>query len=162
MKKIKLSITLLFCLAVFLFPKAASFSSTPADQIVTLTNQIRKEYNLPPLKLSYYLTKSAETKAQDIFTNQYFSHLSPQGKTPWDLLEQENYIYRAAGENLAADFNTPQEAISAWLSSASHRSNLLDPNYQEIGVAVATGYLQHKKTTIIVQHFGSPLLPLGE
>lgn len=147
---------------LFLFPQSASVSSHASAQIIQLTNQVRQEYNLPLLKPSFKLNKVAEIKAQDMLVNQYFSHISPQGKSPWDWLEKENYLYAVAGENLAAEFNSPQEVIAAWLSSPTHRSNILDPDYQEIGVAVVSGYLQYRNTTIIVQHFGTPLLNIGE
>lgn len=162
MKKNYQIVLLSLCLLFLIFPQSASVSSFSSDQIIELTNQVRQNNNLPPLQPSYILSKTAYAKAQDILTNQYFSHISPQGKSPWSWLEDENYFYTVAGENLAAAFNSPQAIVNAWLSSATHRANLLDPDYEEIGVAVVTGYLNQKNTTIIVQHLASPLLFLEQ
>ena len=42
--------------------------------------------------------------------NQYFSHNSPDGKTPWQFIKKEEYNYIIAGENLALNF-TSSEAV---------------------------------------------------
>ena len=45
----------------------------------------------------------------------------------------------------------------AWTESPSHRQNLLNSNFKEIGIAVVIGDFQGKETTIVVQLFGSPI-----
>lgn len=131
-------------------------------EIVELTNQIRRVHNLPALKVSYDLNRTAANKAQDMLNKQYFAHTSPQGVTPWDWLEKQNYLYSVAGENLAADFNSPEAAVEGWFASPSHRANLLDPDYQEIGVAIVNGKFQNRESTIFVQYFGTPLANFEE
>ena len=41
------------------------------------------------------------------------------------------------------------------MNSPSHRSNLLDKNFKEIGVAVASGKLSGREGTLVVQMFGT-------
>jgi hypothetical protein len=43
------------------------------------------------------------------------------------------------------------------MNSPSHRENILNPNYSDIGIGVVEGSLSGADTTIIVQFFGSPL-----
>jgi len=67
------------------------------------------------------------------------------------LVYKNNYNYKYAGENLAIDFIDSSQVIEAWLNSPSHRANLLNQNYQEIGVAVVSGNLEGYETTLVVQ-----------
>jgi hypothetical protein len=61
-----------------------------------------------------------------------------------------------AGENLAIGFVDSEEVAKAWEASSTHRQNLLEPSYREIGVAVVKGSFQGKETTLVVQFFGTP------
>jgi hypothetical protein len=90
-----------------------------------------------------------------MFARDYWAHVSPQGVQPWHFITQSNYAYRYAGENLARDFSDPDSVIKAWIASPSHRDNLLNPKYQDIGVAVVDGKLGGRDTTLVVQFFGT-------
>jgi len=57
---------------------------------------------------------------------------------------------------LGKGFTDANAVVGAWMNSPSHRENLLNSNYEEIGVAVGSGLLNGKNTTIIVQLFASP------
>lgn len=130
----------------------ATFS---ARQIIDLTNVKRQQYGLPPLDINSQLSHAAATKAGDMFANDYWAHNSPSGKTPWSFITSADYRYLAAGENLARDFTNPEAVVTAWMNSPSHRTNLLDENFREIGVAVASGKLGGREGTLVVQMFGS-------
>ncbi|PIY97118.1 MAG: hypothetical protein COY66_01155 [Candidatus Kerfeldbacteria bacterium CG_4_10_14_0_8_um_filter_42_10] len=145
-----------------LLPQTASLATQNYSEVLELTNLVRTKNNLPPLQLSYALTQTAELKAQDMLNNQYFAHISPQGKTPWDWLNQTNYLYSMAGENLAINFNSPEEMMAQWLASPTHRANILDPDFKEMGVAIVSGKFKNNNTILIVQHFGAPMPEVGE
>ncbi len=138
-------------------PAVLGYSSqiTP-QQIITLTNSQRKKHGLEPLSLNKTLSEAAQRKAADMFAFNYWSHNSPSGRSPWDFFKEVNYDYTYAGENLARDFQATPSVIQAWMDSPSHRENILENNYQEIGVAVVDGSLQGVKTTLVVQMFGTP------
>jgi hypothetical protein len=87
----------------------------------------------------------------------YFAHNSPSGKTPWFWMEKNNYDYRYAGENLAMDFHTALDQQLAWMKSPTHRKNILNQEFKEIGVAVKQGLIQGHLATITVQEFGTPM-----
>jgi hypothetical protein len=46
--------------------------------------------------------------------------------------------------------------LKAWIDSASHKENLLNPEYQEIGVAVKEGKFENENSIVVVQIFGDP------
>src|SRR3989338_8735260 len=138
-------------------PSSSLYSSAiTAENIIDLTNQTRKNLNLPELKESSYLAKAAAAKATDMLKNQYFAHTSPAGVTPWDWIKKFGYKYRYSGENLAVHFQEAEDVEAGWLASASHRANIVNSNYTDIGVGVVNGFFEGAPTTFVVQMFGAP------
>jgi len=136
-------------------------SEITIQKVVDLTNQERVKKGLTPLVINSTLSESALLKAQDMFNNNYWAHNSPQGKTPWDFFKSVDYQYSVAGENLAKDFYDTDSVVKAWMKSPTHRENILNQKYQEIGIAVVDGVLDGVKTTLVVQHFATPLNALA-
>src|SRR5262249_52419968 len=64
------------------------------------------------------------------------------------------YNFRYLGENIAYGFGTAQGVMTAWMNSPGHRANILDPNYTEIGIAVAYAA---DGMPYLTQFFGSPM-----
>lgn len=128
------------------------------DNIILLTNKYRKENaNLVALKENQKLDLSAEKKLQDMFTNQYFEHISKSGKSVGDLGEEVGYEYILIGENLAmGNFKDDQALMNAWIASEGHRENIINKHYTDIGVAVGKGKFEGKDVWMVVQHFGTP------
>jgi hypothetical protein len=118
-------------------------------------NTAREDSNEQPLKVSSELNKAASMKAADMLQKDYWSHNSPSGDQPWKWFEQAGYSYQNAGENLAKDFMTSDGLVKAWLDSKSHRDNVLNPAFHEVGIAAVNGTLDGKKTTLVVAMFGT-------
>ncbi|MFH2118524.1 MAG: CAP domain-containing protein [Candidatus Paceibacterota bacterium] len=131
-------------------------SNITAEDVLTQTNQQRADQGLSNLKINAKLSQAALAKGQDMFADQYWSHTSPDGVEPWDFVKQSGYEYKAAGENLARDFMNTNEMIGAWMESPTHRANIMNQKFEEIGIAVINGSLQGFETTLVVQMFGSP------
>ena len=125
-------------------------------QIVSLTNAQREQHKVPAVKENPKLTKAAEARVKDMFDKDYWDHFAPDGKEPWDAIKAQTYEYSYAGENLAKGFTDANSTVQAWMNSQTHKENLLNSNYEEIGIAVASGNLKGRNTTIIVQLFASP------
>ena len=143
------------------FPKTNYFAIVVSSDLVEFTNQERAKAGLSPLLINQKLILAAQKKAQDMIDKGYFAHTSPDGLSPWYWLDKAGYKYVAAGENLARDFADSDYLHSAWMNSSSHKANILNKNYQEIGIAVIEGEVNGKKTTIAVEFFGkSPSLAL--
>lgn len=137
-------------------PKSAFFADVTKSQLLDLTNQERQRLGLFPLTSDPTLEKAAYFKGQDMLEKGYFSHNSPSGVNPWYWFKAAGYSYRYAGENLAIGFVDSQELFNAWDNSSSHRENLLNPNYKEIGIAVLRGNFDGAETYVVVQLFGTP------
>jgi len=138
-------------------PSVLGFSANISpERIIELTNLERVKTGSLALKENKLLSEAARQKAADMFAFNYWAHISPSGRTPWVFFTDVGYKYQHAGENLARDFKDPDSVIRAWMNSSSHRENILNPKYQEIGVAVVDGSLQGVETTLVVQLFGTP------
>lgn len=139
-------------------PGVLGFSSEiTSGKVFNQTNQQRIEDGLEPLRYSDVLSKSAQAKAEHMFAQNYWAHNAPDGTTPWDFFKQVGYQYTIAGENLAKDFYDTSSMMSAWMKSPTHRDNILNSKYKEIGIGVVNGTLSGIKTTLVVQHFGTPV-----
>ena len=127
------------------------------ENVINLANQARVEHNLAELKTSSLLSRAAQNKANDMLARQYFAHNTPDGQTPWTFIKAVGYSYTTAGENLAIDFTQAENIQSAWMNSPGHRANILNNNFTEIGIGIASGMFEGHETTIVVQMFGNPL-----
>lgn len=139
---------------VYYFPQTTHFAIITNSKLIEMLNEDRIAQGLKPLTVNQQLVMAAEKKATDMLNENYFAHTSPDGITPWYWLSKVGYKYVAAGENLAKDFTESEYVHRAWMNSASHRANILNGNYQDVGIAVVEGEIDGKKTTIAVQFFG--------
>lgn len=141
----------------FFFPRVLGYAADISpEKVIELTNIERTKRGFAPLKDNQLLDEAALRKAGDMFALNYWAHNSPTGRTPWGFFKEVGYNYILAGENLARDFNDSPSVISAWMDSPTHRDNILNEGYQEIGIAVVNGTLEGVETTLIVQLFGTP------
>ncbi len=141
---------------VIYFPKTDFFAEINAQNLVNLINQSRTAQNLSMLSVNEKLNQAAGLKAQDMIANNYFDHTSPSGISPWYWFGKAGYSFIWAGENLAIRFIDTDTVFDAWMASPGHRDNILNPNFKDIGVAVATGQIDGRQTTVSVLAFGSP------
>lgn len=131
-------------------------SNITATDVVQQTNQVRAQQGLPALVTNEQLNQAALAKAQNMLSEQYWAHIAPDGTEPWKFFKDANYKYSVAGENLARDFSNTNDMLAAWMASPTHRKNILESRYQDIGVAVINGSLLGTETTLVVQLFGTP------
>lgn len=140
---------------LFGFKQSLYFADVSKVALAEMANQERLSLGLNPLKENALLNRAAEMKAQDMLNKGYFSHQSPNGTPPWFWFKKSGYQYKVAGENLGIGFLDSQEIHQAWLDSPSHKANIINPYYQEIGIAVIEGKFQGSPVTVVVQLFGS-------
>lgn len=130
-------------------------SSVTIDEVVRATNAQRLQAGLKQLAYNEKLADAARRKAANMLSEDYWAHNSPSGKSPWIWFKDAGYNYVFAGENLAKDFGSTDRLISAWMASTTHKENIINPKYSEIGVAVVPGNLQGSDTVLVVQLFGT-------
>jgi uncharacterized protein YkwD len=117
-----------------------------AAAVACVLNLERAKRDLPRLREHPRLERPASRYARAMVRGQYFSHTSPAGETMVDRLRDSRYILAnrpwAVGETLAwgtGGRSTPAATVAAWMDSRPHRRVLLDPQYRELGIGVATG-----------------------
>ncbi len=138
----------------FIYPNQARMTELISRQILELINKDRFSNNLSTLTINPALNSAALTKAQDMLDYDYFAHKSLNGKMPWDWINRGEYAYLFVGENLAMNFSSAQAAHNALMQSETHKKNILNQKYIDIGLAVLHGELDGKQTNILVQMFG--------
>ncbi|WP_325535473.1 CAP domain-containing protein [Sporomusa sp.] len=118
-------------------PQAPNVSGVTADEKLAfnLLNADRAANGLPPLKLNLAVTAVAERHAQDEIDRNFFAHVNPDGKSPFDRMRSAGISFGYAGENLAINLNVTA-AEQAFMNSPGHRANILNPNYKQVGIGV--------------------------
>ena len=139
----------------FTYPTPAQLSAIVSQRIIELHNEARLEAGVEPLVVNTSLIDAATRKGLDMLKQQYFAHDTPDGKRPWEWIDRGQYDYVYAGENLALDFTSAEVVQSAFMKSPSHRKNILNPKYREIGVAVLQGEFEGRDTILLVNFFGT-------
>ncbi|HYF05901.1 MAG TPA: CAP domain-containing protein [Patescibacteria group bacterium] len=135
-------------------------SAITKENVFRLTNESREINGVKPLKYNNLLDTAAQNKAEDMLARQYFSHNSPTNETPWVFIQSAGYDYIVAGENLAVDFVQAETMEDAWMNSPGHRANILNKNYEDIGIGIAAGDYKGHRSIFVVQMFGT-LMPQG-
>lgn len=128
---------------------AATAAFTPVqEEILLYVNQARSKSCLcgsttypavAPLALNTQLNAAAGKHAADMATYNYFSHTGRDGSKPWDRMKREGYVWRYAGENIAAGYTTARAVVDGWLRSPGHCANLMSKNFKDLGVGYAYG-----------------------
>jgi hypothetical protein len=150
------------------FPKVLGYAANIAPgEVIRLTNVQREANGLAPVTENTILDSAALAKGNDMIAKGYWAHFAPDGTSPWSFFLSFGYKYQYAGENLARDFSDAPSAVNAWMNSPTHKENILNPHYKEVGIGVVEGSLAGADTTIIVQFFGTtlsgaPSIPLAE
>jgi uncharacterized protein YkwD len=107
-------------------------------RMLVLVNQARNQVGLSPLHSDSLLQQAAREHSADMYKRHYFSHKTPDGKTPYDRLHDLHLNYVTAGENLAfaADVDT---AFNSLMQSPDHRANILNPDFRCVGIGAYKG-----------------------
>lgn len=102
---------------------------------LNLINKNRIDNGLNELKIDKTVQNVARLKAQDLERNDYFSHTSPNYGNIDAMLKSFNVSFLKVQENIAGNQNL-QGAIDAWMNSESHKSNILNNDFNYTGIAI--------------------------
>lgn len=162
----KTPVLLVFILIISLF----NFFVKVDTQAQTLTGAIniqslldahnveRLKVGKNPLSLDSKLASSAQAKAVKMIESNCWSHYCPDGQSPWSFFEAAQYEYILAGENLAEGYYYIDDLINAWMNSETHRDNILNGDYEEVGFGiVSAAYQGIQNNILVVVHFGSEM-----
>ena len=126
-------------------------------KLYNLINAYRKENNLSPLLVWTNLELSADYKLNDMLAKNYWQHEDNRNRPPWQFFEQAGYNYKKAGENLGFNQKSAFSVFAAWTKSLKHNEQLLNPDYEHMGLAVNCQTLKKldgQLGCIVVLHLG--------
>jgi len=107
-------------------------------RMLELVNQERARAGLRPLQADAEARDVARAHSQDMFQRGYFSHVTPDGKDPFDRLRGAGVRFLNAGENLALARTLPM-AHQGLMDSPGHRANILRPQFGRVGIGIVDG-----------------------
>ncbi len=148
-------------LAAPLEAPAAGEAASVSTRVLALVNESRAEKRrcgfrrfdaVPPLAPSAALQRAASAHAEDMARRGVMDHAGGDGSTAAIRATRAGYAWRTVGENVASGQSTPEQVVAEWLDSPRHCSNIMDGDFTEMGVAVASS------TTGVywAQVFGAP------
>ena len=116
------------------------------DALLCLMNAQRTARGLKRLRAHPELAEAAGRFARQMVRDRFFDHTSPGGSTMVSRIRATSYLRDAVrwtvGENLAWGTGTkatPRATVDAWMHSADHRANLLDRDFADVGIGIASG-----------------------
>ncbi|MFH1286983.1 MAG: CAP domain-containing protein [Candidatus Magasanikbacteria bacterium] len=124
-------------------------------EVIKLTNDIRADVGVPLLAEEEKLHSSALARATSMRDDSYFSHIGPEGQSLHVFLKGAGYEYSVAGENLAVGFFDMKKLVQAWENSPTHYDNLIDTEFNDVGIGMRSGIMNGEPVLYVAGHFGS-------
>jgi uncharacterized protein YkwD len=127
-------------------PPGVKYLEEVEDSVFAITNQARRAKGLAPLIKDDELRNVARSYSNDMLLRRFFDHTTPDGVSYDErILNHYHHWVRFVGENLwsAVGYNPrntqrlAKEIVDDWMSSPSHRDNLLSPDFTHLGVGIS-------------------------
>jgi len=139
--------------------------------MLELINEERTSRGLNPLQLELRLNDAAEDYSQDMLDQDFFSHTGLDGSRPGDRMEDAGFVFSGSwtwGENIAwqsergaAGFEDDVADLHEGLmDSPGHRANILNPNFEVIGIGIEVGDYNGWEAVMVTQNFARTGAPL--
>ncbi len=111
------------------------------QQLLNNINSARQAAGLDKLDLDTQVEQLAHDRVNDMANRNYFSHITPEGTTFVDMMNQRNIAYNNSGEIINRNTypNAPQEAFTSFMASQHHHDIIMTSAFNFAGVAEATG-----------------------
>ena len=106
------------------------------NEVAALVNQERAAQGLNALQLRTDLNQAAEVRSQEIVTQ--FSHTRPDGRGCSTVLDDNQISWKTTGENIAYGYNSPEAVMNGWMHSSGHRANILNADFDSIGIGIVS------------------------
>jgi uncharacterized protein YkwD len=133
-------------LATFAYAKTAPLEVghrlCPPDDlraVVARVNEIRGRAGLRSVGSDPYLDRYASTRSAAMAAARVLSHRG------WDRgLRRAGLTDDALGENVAYNYDTPRQVMSAWMRSPGHRANILRAVFRRVGIGCVIDERGHR------------------
>ena len=119
-----------------------------ANEVIQLVNQARSQGRVCGnqrfgaarlLSANGSLSRAAQAHSSDMARTRTLSHQGSNGSSVGDRAGQAGYNWRAIAENIAVGQPSTSTVVQSWLNSPGHCRNIMNPNYNEIGVGAVRG-----------------------
>ena len=125
-------------------PQPSNGGGDIAQRVLELSNAERSRAGAPPLSLHPQLIAAAQHHTDLMVKHNQLTHQLPGEPKMGDRISQAGYRAGASAENVAQGQSSPEEVMSAWMNSPGHRDNLLNPEFQHLGVGHASNFWTQK------------------
>lgn len=146
-------VSLLPILAIIILGTIPAVYSESSEEyyMLTLINNERQLQGLEPLTMNSSLSSAARLHSQDMVNRNFFNHVNPDGQTPSDRARNAGYSFMALAENICGNPSI-DAGHSSLMGSPTHRVNILNSSYKEVGIGIVDGGPYGK---MITQLFGT-------
>ncbi len=108
--------------------------SSQEETVLELVNNERIKKGYGALTINDALQQAARKRAREIAEK--FSHERPNGSSASTVINEYGIQCIMFGENIAMGQISAQQVMSEWLDSPGHRENILEQQYDKIGIGV--------------------------
>ena len=113
----------------------SQFDASAAQEILRLVNEARAQASQPALAMVGILNLAAQAHAMELKQHGSLSHQFPGELALSSRLAESDLHFDQAGENVALDYSAPH-AHQTLMGSDEHRQNLLNADFNVVGIAV--------------------------
>ncbi|MDQ0059638.1 CAP domain-containing protein [Paenibacillus harenae] len=136
---------------------SAAIQTAFEQQTFDLANAERSKRGIPLLVWDKLAASSARAHSVDMGGRNFFGHYNPDGKSPFDRMDDKGVRYRMAAENIAAGYPNSIYAHYGWMNSDSgHRETLLNSKMEKLGTGVGFGSSTSSYNIYYTQNFYTP------
>ncbi|MEU6352113.1 CAP domain-containing protein [Streptomyces sp. NPDC047072] len=119
-------------------PAPVSVEAAAEAEVLRLVNVERAKVGCSPVAANSALTELATAFSKAMADEDFFDHTDPSGATPWDRAAKAG-ITSLGGENIARGQADAAAVMEAWMESPGHKANILNCDFQTLGVGVQFG-----------------------
>ena len=116
------------------------YPAPTTTNLLEAVNEEREARGIKPLTANANLTASAQLKAEDMFNNDYFDHVDPNGKHGWEYAAALTQAEcKTSSENISwtRDEHSTRAIMEGWMNSPAHKAAILNPEYTLTGFGIS-------------------------
>ena len=102
------------------------------EEVLDLVNVERIDLGLKPLLLDPNLCNVAQLRSEELVKN--FSHTRPNGSMWFTALQEADFQYNTAAENIAGGYHSVDQVVEGWMNSEGHRKNMMSGEFTKVGL----------------------------
>ncbi len=111
-------------------------SGREIEALVERINRHRVAIGCRRLIVDRRLSSVARRHSEDMVRRNFFDHVNPDGRDPFDRMKAAGIHFRAAAENIAQGRERGRDTYDDWMGSPGHRRNIEDCEYTHAGIGL--------------------------